>query len=63
MEVSGQLNAPATLSLETDSWFSLDRRLDGPQSCSGHGSKERKNFLLCTFDPELSSLYPHHYAD
>jgi hypothetical protein len=35
MEVSGQLHAPAALHLEKSIWYSLCRRLGGPQSQSG----------------------------
>jgi len=34
MEVSGQLHAPAALP-PVSPWYPLDRRLGGPQSCSG----------------------------
>jgi hypothetical protein len=38
MEVCGQLLAPAFLPPRGKSpWYPLDRRLDGPQSWSGHG--------------------------
>jgi len=39
--VSGQLHAPAALSPGKDPWYTLDRRLGGPQSHSEHG--EEKN--------------------
>jgi len=38
MEVSGQFYPPGK-----NPWYPLDRRLDGPQSQSGHG-KEKKLF-------------------
>jgi hypothetical protein len=39
MEVSGQLHAPAALPPGKNSWYPLDRRLDGPQSRSGRGGE------------------------
>jgi hypothetical protein len=42
MEVRGQLQAPAALSLGKKP---LDRRMDGPHYSSGRGGEE-KNFLL-----------------
>jgi hypothetical protein len=46
MEVSGQLHAPATLPTEKELWDSLDRRLRGPQSRSGHGGEEKNSHPL-----------------
>jgi hypothetical protein len=40
MKVSGQLHTPAALPQEESHWYPLDRRLGGPQSCSGHGGEE-----------------------
>jgi hypothetical protein len=41
MEVSGQLHAPAALPQRKSPSYSLDRRLGGPQSRSGHGGEEK----------------------
>jgi hypothetical protein len=43
MEVSGQLHAPAALPQEKGPWYSLDRRLGGPQSRSGRGVCLKRN--------------------
>jgi hypothetical protein len=43
MELSGQLHAPATLSLGKEPQYPLDRRLGGPQGRYGHYGEE-KNF-------------------
>jgi hypothetical protein len=43
MEVSGQLHSPVVLPPGKKPWYPLDRRLDGPQSRSGHGV-EKKNY-------------------
>jgi hypothetical protein len=46
MEVSGQLHTPAALPQGKSPWYPLDRRLDGPQSQSGH-SVEDNIFSPC----------------
>jgi hypothetical protein len=43
MEVSGQPPTPPVLSQGKNAWYPLDRRLDGPQSQSGHGSEEKNS--------------------
>jgi hypothetical protein len=43
MEMSGQLHALATLPQRKSTWYPLDRRLGGPQSCSGHWSEEKNS--------------------
>jgi len=42
MEVNDHLYAQAALPQGKRPWYPLDRRLDGPQSQSGHGG-EKKN--------------------
>jgi hypothetical protein len=42
MEVSGQLHAPTALSQGKCPWYSVDRRLGGPQNRSGRGGEEKK---------------------
>jgi hypothetical protein len=43
IKLNGQLHALAVLLQGKDPWYPLNRRLGGPQSCSGHGGEE-KNF-------------------
>jgi len=43
MEMRSQLYAPATLPQGKGPQYLLGRRLDGPQSWSGHGGKEKKS--------------------
>jgi hypothetical protein len=57
MEVSGQLQAPAVLPPWKKFWYSLDRRLGGPQSRSGRCGEE-KNFehLPAVLPPIIQSV-------
>jgi len=32
-----------TYTQEKSPWYPLDRRLDGPKSCSGHGGEEKNS--------------------
>jgi hypothetical protein len=41
MEMSGQLNASATLPQGNSPWYPSDRMLGGPQSWPGHGGEEK----------------------
>jgi hypothetical protein len=43
MEVSGQLHAPAALPPGKEPQYTLDTRLSGPQSLSGHGGEEKNS--------------------
>jgi hypothetical protein len=43
MEVSGQIHAPAALPPGKYPRYTLDRRLGGPQSRSGHSGGEEKS--------------------
>jgi hypothetical protein len=44
MEVSGQLHAPALgVTQGKNPWYSLDRRLGGPQDRSGRGGEEKNS--------------------
>jgi len=43
MEVSGQLHTLAALSPEKEPLVPLDRKLDKPQSWSGHGGEEKNS--------------------
>jgi len=45
--MSGYIHDPATLPMKSPQYL-LDRRMDGSQSRSGHGSEE-KNSLPCSF--------------
>jgi hypothetical protein len=59
MEVSGQFHDPAALSQGKCHRYSLDRRLNGPQSQSGHGVEE-KNFQPSPgIEPRLSDRPTH----
>jgi hypothetical protein len=53
--VSGQRQAPAALyPRRKDPWYTLDRRMGGPQSWSGHRG-QRKNLLpLPGIEPDIS---------
>jgi hypothetical protein len=44
--MSGQLHAPATLPPGKEPWYPLDRKLGGPQSCSGHGGEEETSLQI-----------------
>jgi hypothetical protein len=52
MEVSGQLHAPAALPPGKEPWYPLDRRLGGPQSCSGHGGEEKNSQSPPRIEPQ-----------
>jgi hypothetical protein len=43
MEMSGQLHNPVALPLREKPRYPLDKRLDGPQSWTGHSDKEKKS--------------------
>jgi hypothetical protein len=43
MEVSGQLHAPAALPQGKSPWYSLDKRMGGPQSSSERGGEEKNS--------------------
>jgi len=43
MEVSGQLHALPLYPQGKSPWYPLDRRLGGPQSCSGQGGEEKNS--------------------
>jgi hypothetical protein len=56
MEVSGQLHAP-----EKSSWYSLYRRLGGPQSRSGRDGEEKNSQPpACIFICPMSATCPVH---
>jgi hypothetical protein len=64
MEVCGQLQLPATLPLEKQAPYPLDKRLDGSQSRSGH--YEEKSLTLAksrTLIVRPSSPYASCYTD
>jgi hypothetical protein len=52
MEVSGQLHAPAALPQGKSPWYSLDRRLGGPQNRSGRDGEERNSQTPPGIEPE-----------
>jgi hypothetical protein len=56
MEMSGQLHAPAALPQGKSPRYSLDKRLDGPQSHSGRGGEEKNSQSLPEWNPELLLL-------
>jgi len=49
MELSGQLHTLAALPHGKDSWYPLDRRLDGSQSRSGCSGEEKNSQPLLGF--------------
>jgi hypothetical protein len=53
MEESGQLHSLATLPQGKSSQYPLDRRLDGPQSQSGHGGEEKNSQPLPGLKPSF----------
>jgi hypothetical protein len=53
MEMSGQLHAPAALSQGKSYWYSLDRRLSGPQSRSERGGEEKNSHPLRRLEPPI----------
>jgi hypothetical protein len=64
MEVSGQVRAPAALSLGKSPLYPLDRRLLGPQSHSGRGGEEKNSQpppRIETQDPDRSARSPALY--
>jgi len=46
MEVGGQLQVPVALFPKNKHRYPVDRRMDQPQSRSGHGSEEKKSLPL-----------------
>jgi hypothetical protein len=62
MEVSGQFHAPAALPQEKSSWYSLNTRLGGPQSRSGHGSEEKNSHPLPGLEPPIIQPVAHRYT-
>ena len=55
MEVSGQLLAPATVHTgkSPDILWTVNRRLDGPQSQPGRFGEEKKLLSLPRFEPRI----------
>jgi len=51
MEVSGQLHAAAALPPGQSPWYTLNRRLGGAQSCSGHSDEEKNSQPLPKIEP------------
>jgi hypothetical protein len=65
MEVSGQIHAPAALPPGKSPWYSLDRRLGGPQSRSGHGGDEKNSQARRESNPRtpIAQLVAQRYTD
>jgi hypothetical protein len=57
MEVSGQLHAPAALPQGNSPWYPLDKRLDGPQSRSGHGGEEKNSQPVAQRHDEIKKRF------
>jgi hypothetical protein len=53
MEVSDQLHAPAALPRGKSPWYSLARRLGGPQTRSGDGGEEKNSLPLPGLEPPI----------
>jgi hypothetical protein len=62
MEVSGQLHALPLYPQGKSPWYSLDRRLGGPQSQSGHGGKEKNSQPLPGLEPPIIQLAAQCYT-
>jgi hypothetical protein len=67
MEMSGQFHDLTTLPLGNQPWYTLDIRLGGPQSWSGH-SREEKNLAIPRIkngavQPHSLLLYQLSYTD
>jgi hypothetical protein len=56
MEVSGQLQAPAAVAHGINTQYSLNRRLSGPQSWSGHNGEEKNLCPYQELNPSSNSL-------
>jgi len=56
MEMNAQLYTPPPLTLENKSWYSLDKRLGGPQSQAGCFGEEQLSYSCRDSDPGLPSL-------
>jgi hypothetical protein len=54
MEVGGQFHAPAALPQGKSPWYPLGKRLDGPQSRSGHGDEEKNSQPPLRFETRSS---------
>jgi len=64
MEVSGQLDVPASVPLRKESVVpACHERLGGPQSWSGHIGKETISLLLLGIKPWSSIPQASHYTD
>jgi hypothetical protein len=53
MAVSGQLHAPASLPPGKSLWYTLHKRLGGPQSQSGRGGEEENSQPLPGLEPSI----------
>jgi hypothetical protein len=62
MEVSGQLHAPAALLRGKNTRYSLDRRLDGPQSRTGRGENYWP-YQECNSNPLVAQPVASRYND
>lgn len=62
MEINAQLYTPPPLTLENKSWYSLDKRLGGPQNQAGCFREEQLSYSCRDSDPGLSSLYLCRYT-
>jgi hypothetical protein len=62
VEVGGQLHTLATLPQEKSPWYPLDRRLDGPQSQSGHGGEEKNSQTLLGLKLLIIQPAAQHYT-
>jgi hypothetical protein len=57
MEVRGQLHAQGK-----STWYTLDRRLDGPHSRSGRGDGEKNSLSLPGLEPPIIQSITQHYT-
>jgi hypothetical protein len=60
--VSGQLHAPAALPAGKVPRYTLDRKLDGPQSRSVHGGEEKNSQPLLGLEPPIIQPVAQRYT-
>jgi len=53
-EVSQQLNSSGCFTPREQPWYLLNRRLDGPQSQSGHFGEDRNLLPLSGIEPRIT---------
>jgi hypothetical protein len=62
MEMSAQLHDPAALAPGKEPWYTLDRRLGGLQSQSGHGGEKKNSQPLPGLEPPIIQHVAQRYT-